>query len=99
MQQQGWQGCSVQRGASDGATGPPLATQVTVGEDEPEDIAVRKFMTKIMDSRLLEEVRGVGVAMQQKLATHGVVLAHPIAPATACCLQQARRVLQQQQAP
>lgn len=33
-------------------------TQVNVGEDEPEDIAVRKFMKKVMESGVIEEVRG-----------------------------------------
>jgi ribosomal protein S21 len=30
---------------------------VNVGEDEPEDIAVRKFMKKVMESGVIEEVR------------------------------------------
>jgi hypothetical protein len=33
------------------------SAQVNVGEDEPEDVAVRKYMRKVMDSRLLEQVR------------------------------------------
>ncbi|GFH11718.1 uncharacterized protein HaLaN_07264 [Haematococcus lacustris] len=31
--------------------------EVNVGEDEPEDIAVRKFMKKIVDVRLIEQLR------------------------------------------
>ncbi len=31
--------------------------QVYVGEDEPEDIAVRKFMKKVYDSRIIDQVR------------------------------------------
>jgi len=34
--------------------------QVNVGEDEPEDIAVRKFMKKVMDSGVIEEVSRAG---------------------------------------
>jgi len=34
----------------------PLA-QVNVGEDEPEDIAVRRFMKKVMESGVIDEVR------------------------------------------
>lgn len=32
------------------------ALQVNVGEDEPEDIAVRKFMKKVVESRVIEQV-------------------------------------------
>ena len=35
--------------------------QVNVGEDEPEDIAVRKFMKKVTDSKLIEQVRGLAI--------------------------------------
>eukprot|EP00199_Chlamydomonas_sp_CCMP681_P006809 CAMPEP_0119108044 /NCGR_PEP_ID=MMETSP1180-20130426/13229_1 /TAXON_ID=3052 ORGANISM="Chlamydomonas cf sp, Strain CCMP681" /NCGR_SAMPLE_ID=MMETSP1180 /ASSEMBLY_ACC=CAM_ASM_000741 /LENGTH=274 /DNA_ID=CAMNT_0007093617 /DNA_START=10 /DNA_END=834 /DNA_ORIENTATION=+ len=31
--------------------------EVNVGEDEPEDIAVRKFMNKVVDSRVIEQLR------------------------------------------
>uniref|UniRef100_A0A7S3QKF1 Ribosomal protein S21 n=1 Tax=Dunaliella tertiolecta TaxID=3047 RepID=A0A7S3QKF1_DUNTE len=31
--------------------------EVNVGEDEPEDIAVRKFMKKVMESGVIEELR------------------------------------------
>jgi len=42
----------------DGGNPPPRAPQVNVGEDEPEDIAVRKFMKKVMESGIIDEVRG-----------------------------------------
>lgn len=42
-----------------------------MGEDEPEDIAVRKFMKKVVESRLIEQVRlggnGRGAAGMQQL--------------------------------
>eukprot|EP00967_Tisochrysis_lutea_P108265 scaffold167605_cov21-Tisochrysis_lutea.AAC.1 len=38
------------------ACGACLGLQVNVGEDEPEDIAVRKFMKKVMESGVIEEV-------------------------------------------
>lgn len=41
----------------DGGNPPPPAPQVNVGEDEPEDIAVRKFMKKVMESGIIDEVR------------------------------------------
>jgi hypothetical protein len=31
--------------------------QILVGEEEPEDIAVRKFMKSVQDSRVIEQVR------------------------------------------
>jgi len=31
--------------------------EVNVGEDEPEDIAVRKFMKKVVESRVIEQLR------------------------------------------
>lgn len=33
-------------------------SQVQLGEEEPEDIAVRRFMKAVMDSKLLDKVRG-----------------------------------------
>jgi hypothetical protein len=36
----------------------PVLVQVHLGEEEPEDIAVRKFMKAVMESKVVEQVRG-----------------------------------------
>lgn len=33
------------------------APQVNVGEEEPEDIAIRRYMKAVMDSKVLDAVR------------------------------------------
>ncbi len=35
-----------------------LFIQVNLGEEEPEDIAVRRFMKAVMESKVIEQVRG-----------------------------------------
>jgi hypothetical protein len=54
--------------------------QVEVGEDEPEDIAVRKFMKKVLDSRVIEQVRQIDVRPQAPVFGMGYCLKSPI-----CC--------------
>ncbi len=41
---------------------PRLLPQVNVGEEEPEDIAIRRYMKAVMDSRVLDAVRTSGCA-------------------------------------
>jgi hypothetical protein len=42
-------------GSPDPAAG---GAQVNVGEEEPEDIAVRRFMKSVMQTKVVEQVRG-----------------------------------------